>query len=260
MQSLRNLERKYSKKAAGDLAQVMRLARSRMGPSLREHSTLVYQFFNLINIAGMAASGEQTTDAKYVCANLLARIARDLLALISLAADGLSDQTSVVAASTYESAVTIGAIGNDDSEARRWLNHADRTRSIESVRELSLRSERNLRLDFQLYELYRTLCVTKHGNPASQRHSGRDACREHSLCSAQYFFPTGSARDQFVAGAAIEIALFMADLSLLSFIRNHVDRDARGEFLEQLDRLDTEVTRFLSRRADSIPEHCATSP
>lgn len=257
--SLRTLEHKYSGKAAGELSEVMQRARSSMAPALREHTPLIFQVFNLINIAGMAASNGKTSDSKYVCANLLARIARDLLALASLARDGLADQTCVIAASTYECAVTIGAIGDDDSEAARWLVHADLTRSVDTVKESSVRTEKALNLEIELYKFYRSLCAPKHSNPVSQKHSGRDECREHALCNAQYFFPTGSTRDQFEAGVAIEIALMMANLALLSFINNHIELRVKSEFLEQLSELENAVNKLLIKRADTAPEHCRTT-
>ena len=174
------LEERYAPKAAGSLSQVLDRSRSKMKPALIRHLPLVYGYFNLINIAGMAsADGANLSDSKYVAANLLARIANDLLAIAALSIDGLSTQCAVIAASTYECAVTIGAIANDNSEASKWLNHADLKTSIESVKALSRRTERNLEIEFDLYNLYSRLCGPKHSNPVTQRHAGRGACREH---------------------------------------------------------------------------------
>lgn len=249
--TMRKLEKNYSKKAAGDLTQVMRRARSKMAPSLRVQIPLAYQYFSLINISGIAASNGKTSDSKFVCANLLARIARDVLAIISLASDGLADQTSVIAASTYECAVTIGAIAGNNSEARKWLDHADMTKSIESVKKRSAATEKALKLEYELYDFYSTLCAPKHGNPATQRHAGRDVCKDHAHCSAQYFFPTGSERDQFEAATAIEIALMMASIAIYSFITNHVDSPEKAELMQHHNLLELELDRLLERRANT---------
>ena len=247
--SLTHLERKYSHNAAGSLSQMLKRSRSNMAPSLRNHAPLILEFFNLINIAAPATmNDDNTSDSKYVCANLLARIANDLLALTVLAPIGLSMQTAAISASTYECAVTIGAIGSDDTEAHKWLNHTDSKKSIESISELTRRTKTNLKLDLDLYEFYSWLCAPKHSNPVTQRRAGRDVCPNHSQCNAQYFFPTGSTNDQYVSGVSIEFALIMTGIALMSFINNHMEDDIRREFIECWNKLDSKLDVLLAMR------------
>lgn len=247
--SLIELEKKYSSKAAGPLSQMLRKSRSNMAPALRKHVPLILEYFNLINIAAPATmNDDNTSDSKYVCANLLARIANDLLALTVLAPLGLSMQTAAISASTYECAVTIGAIGGSNNEAEKWLNHSDSKKSIESISELTRRTKTNLNLSLDLYEFYSWLCAPKHSNPVTQRRAGRDLCPNHSQCNAQYFFPTGSINDQIIAGISIELALIMTGIALMSFLNNHMSDEKREEFANSWEQLDSKLDALLAKR------------
>jgi hypothetical protein len=248
------LERKYLKTSAGSLKEMLQRAESKMVPSLRKHLKVMFRYFQLINLAGMASADAPYTESRYVCSNLLARIANDLLALQSLAAAGLADQTATVATSTYECAVTICAIGEDGDMARKWLDCADPAESLSSVKKLSKLAEEKIGIELGLYSLYSKLCGVKHSSPAIQRHSGQDICLKHEECTAQYFFPTGSEREQFVSATSIEIALMVTNFALTSFIQTHVGEGQRAELSLGLEKLNTELEEIA---ADRIAEKTA---
>jgi hypothetical protein len=116
--------------------------------------------------------------AERVTNTLMKRLTNDVRAAELLAERGYALQAATIAAAAFEAAYTIAAIGNDEKEAKRWIEHQDPREFFlkpnESVTNACLKLEIPADMSQDVYdEVYRNfLAPFKHSNPTALRRYG----------------------------------------------------------------------------------------
>jgi hypothetical protein len=149
------------------------------------HQDLARQTFNAIVLAikRSAPTSPSTTVsvARRVSSQLLAQIGQDITAINTLTSVGLVYQAASIAASTFEHAMMLASIGDDNARAQLWLDHTNQKQNIDSVKDrvraaLEMLDRKNPGLKGQLGDpyagMYGPLCTFKHGNPLVQQYLG----------------------------------------------------------------------------------------
>lgn len=136
------------------------------------------------NVIGRVLNGapdarlHDVTKARKVTTCLLVRIANDLRCIGLVSMRGYAEQACGIAASVYEAAFTVMAIGQNEGLAQEWFDHPDPNRPFRQVRELTRMAMRNLgipepeRQAKRWYVAYSQLCMAKHMNPLLQATRG----------------------------------------------------------------------------------------
>src|ERR1700739_3527073 len=104
-------------KSAISLGEAERLAVDRLNPDLHEHGLISESLYNLIGRIlerALNASLREFSQSRKVCTVLLTRLLNDHRCAALVALRGYAEQACTLAASVYEAAVTIAAVGSDD--------------------------------------------------------------------------------------------------------------------------------------------------
>jgi hypothetical protein len=150
-------------------------------PQLKDHlqaGSDVYNFIGLVLSAAPDACLADVPQARKVTTCLLVRIANDLRCIGLLSVRCYAEQACALAASVYEAAFAIMAIGDDEALAEEWINHPDPNHPFKSIRDLTLLGMKNVgipepeRQAKRWYLTYSQLCMAKHLNPLLQATRG----------------------------------------------------------------------------------------
>jgi hypothetical protein len=102
---------------------------------IRGHLRLNEQVFKTIALAiDQARLPQGHSEAKRVCTNLLTQIGQDNPAVSLLVSSGFPYQAITVATSSFEHAVMVASISDNEARARTWLRHADPSRNIHNMK------------------------------------------------------------------------------------------------------------------------------
>lgn len=163
------------------IAEIEAEAASILLPQLRDHLQLssdVYNFIGQVLDAAPEARLAHVTQARKVTTCLLVRMVNDLRCIGFVSLHGYGDQACTLAASLYEAAFAVLAIGANDGLAQEWIDHADPNAPFKPVSQLTLMAMRNIRVPeperqaMRWYVQYSQLCLAKHMNPLFQATRG----------------------------------------------------------------------------------------
>jgi len=163
------------------IAEIEAEAASVLLPKLRDHLQLssdVYNFIGQVLDAAPNARLADVTQARKVTTCLLVRMVNDLRCIGVVSVHGYADQACTLAASLYEAAFAVLAIGANDGLAQEWIDHADPNAPFKPVRQLTLMAMRNVQVPEperqaqRWYVQYSQLCLAKHMNPLFQAMRG----------------------------------------------------------------------------------------
>lgn len=164
------------------LGDLERDAVAKLEPELRDHIELSQRAFNLAGgaLEESTLGQAEVSQARKAAWALMAQLLGHLRCSALVAVRGYPSQACALAASVYEAAFTIMAIGTDDTLAQRWIDHDDPNRPFLPAKELtrlglanfkSLKSggteteaESSIKVE-RNYSVYRQLCWPKHLNP-----------------------------------------------------------------------------------------------
>jgi hypothetical protein len=150
-------------------------------PELRDHLQInsdVYNFVGQVLEAAPDARLRDVTQARKVITCLLVRIANDLRCIGVSSVHGYAEQACTLAASLFEAAFTVLAIGENESLAQEWIDHRDPSVPFRSIRNLTLMAMQNIgipepeRQAKRWYVNYSQLFLAKHMNPLFQATRG----------------------------------------------------------------------------------------
>ena len=222
------------------LGDAEREAVSRLNVELDEHLKLTEAAFNLASEA-MESLGERplsgVPQSLKVAVALLNKVSNDLRTATLLALYGYATQAAALVASLYESAFTVAFAGSDDNLAQRWIDHDDPTRTFENVHEMTRSALEKLGVpDAEQqasveYQVYRQLCMAKHGNPL---YVMQHAFRRVGNDIASHNAPDTSDSAIRAAWFALEHGAALAFIALASFIGNHAPQTARASLVAKL--------------------------
>lgn len=93
---------------------------------------------------------------------------------------GYSGQAAIIASSLYETALMVAYVGKNEDAAAKWVDHENPTHMFIKIKDLTTEavrrtssaemSEDEISKEADAsYEIYRTLCMMKHGNPLFQK-------------------------------------------------------------------------------------------
>src|SRR5258708_38305663 len=122
------------------IAEVEAEAASLLLPKLRDHLQLNSDVYNFIGKGLDAAPNARLADvaqARKVATCLLTRMVNVLRCIGVVSLHGYSDQACTLAASLYEAAFAVLAIGANDDLAQEWIDHADPNSPFRPINQLT---------------------------------------------------------------------------------------------------------------------------
>ena len=223
-----------------------------LAPKLQVHLALTDDAFTLIaELLAVVprAPIEELPRSLTVAAKLLLRLSNDIRAIHLLAVHGYPVQACSLGASAYETAFTIGYIGEDDQRAQTWLDHDDpkgvpwkvETMTRETFIALGV-PDPQTQVD-RAYRVYRQCCMAKHGNPLLEGRFGLQVGDGRVVMSNG---PDVSEQAVRVARFALELAAgASAVTAMMSFLRHHLSRylptAAFSPFVDRVNALKVQI-------------------
>jgi len=210
---------------------------------LREHlkvSTDVYNCLGLALSSVPDAPLHEVPQARKVTTCLLVRITNDLRCIIHLTVRGYSDQACALAASSYEAAFALMAIGQDEVLAQEWINHQNPNRPFKSVRELTAMGIDRIgapapdAVSARWYLVYSQLCLAKHLNPLLQTTRGFRLEENRVLVMPG---PDASENSVRLAWFALEHASGLALTAAAFFGSTYIPQSGREAFAQKVNPL-----------------------
>lgn len=152
--------------------------RAQMDAEIREYVALTAREHNLFIRCANAIAGKDLPEPAAVMLLATARVMGDLRVCEWAASHGYAIQSQAIAATVHEVAYSVAYIGNSTERAEEWLRHENERRQYPKSGHLSVLqavlpsiglTEAHIDLE---YQVYRYLCLAKHGNPVLQRAHG----------------------------------------------------------------------------------------
>ncbi|MBZ9752861.1 hypothetical protein K7W42_18635 [Deinococcus sp. HMF7604] len=137
----------------------------------------VYGF--MPQILGQQPEGELSSVPVFsqVTRRIFVRLMQDLRSVHQLATSGYAAGAGAVASSVSEMAFEVAWVGEDEARAHAWLKHTQRNKPVESfgkrwkevLRQRHTDPDDQKRAEDFEADIYRSLCMLKHGNSALQK-------------------------------------------------------------------------------------------
>lgn len=181
---------------------------------------------------------------------VFARVLGDLRACQRAAADGYAMQALTLAATIHEVSYAATYLEDSDDRAREWIEHANVKKQYpecgheQVIRAVGKRFDLPEEKIQQEYEIYRQLCLAKHGNSVLQRQYGSFAQGELRVVLQIPYFSERTVR--FARFALLHACRAVA-IALDRFAILHLEEDAARTLIPELADLANETQRLAER-------------
>jgi hypothetical protein len=244
-----------SKEPAVFLDEAERLAANKLDTDLHEHGILSESLYNLIGKIldrGPRIRIREVSQSRKACSLLLGRLVNDHRCAALAALRGYAEQACTLAASVYEAAVTIAAVGSDDSTAQAWIDHDDPNHFFRDIFSLTVNALEKLGVcDAEVnarsrYLIYRQLCLVKHLNPLFMKGRGYEIKEDQVVLLSGPDVSHGAIR---IAQFALEQSSGMAFIGAAAFMKDHLAEAAASDLAHELSVVNAELLRLKAMAA-----------
>lgn len=162
----------------GMLTDLERRVRAQLEASIQDYVDVSAREHNLFIRCANAIAGKDLAPPAAVMLVATARVLGDLRVCQWAAAHGYALQAEAVAATVHELAYSAAYIGESEQRAEAWLRHENEKKQYPECGHAAVLLDVLQRLSLspahatQEYQIYRQLCLAKHGNPVVQRLHG----------------------------------------------------------------------------------------